>query len=135
MGDIVSLQRLKLPELTAEQEQAYFAGAQVLGRFMGCMPGTDFAVLRMIFSETFAMGRHEAPISLQDFVDGYHDARGFHGGTGLSRSAVQTSLRNLLAAGFISRRKTGAYRHPYRYQVHLVVFVKSMLDRVPSEVS
>ncbi|MFT5616608.1 MAG: hypothetical protein ACI8Q6_003913 [Granulosicoccus sp.] len=129
MNNVTKLQRVQLPELTPEQERECFAGAWVMDRLMAFLPYTDFKVLRMIFADTYVMGRQDAPISLNDFTDGYHDARGFHGGTGLTKPTVRASIKSLMEAEYVSRTKDGPFREPHRYRVNFEPLIRDLYSR------
>lgn len=62
------------------------------------------------------MGREVATLSINDFVNGYKDERGWMGKSGIGRSSVQNAISKLLKRGLVVRTQANA-REAHRYRI------------------
>lgn len=119
----------ELPPLTEEQYQAFWKVSVMLNWAQPGLSGTESKILQMIVSCSYGDGREFARLSIDDFVEGYNDTRGWQGGTVLSKASVQSGLASLLELGVIWRSRAHG-REAYNYKIN-VYSLLSLADVQP----
>ncbi len=105
----------KLPDLTDAQYERFFKTSVLIRANYSELTGAETKVLHCILSDSLGMGRENATLSINDFVNGYDDERGWMGPSGVGRSSVQAAIASLLERGIIVRQQASAREaHSYR---------------------
>ena len=106
--------KLILPELSEGQQLASDEMLWLLRNAMPVLKGAEYKVLMVVFCSTYDMGRKTCLLSLKDFVWGYNDERGWHNGTGLTKSTVLRAAQALVADGLVRRTQEAGCAYEYR---------------------
>lgn len=125
----MTAQLAKLPPLSEEQYQAFWKVSVMLNWAQPRLSGTESKILQMIVSCSYGEGREFARLSIDDFVDGYDDSRGWQGGSGLSKASIQRGLASLLELGVIWRSRAHG-RQAFHYKINVYALL-SLADVQP----